>query len=84
MERGETTVNRMTVAFPLQLENHPKVLRFKEGVRRSFPFPVMAFCFLSYVQAILQHGRMLDTKRKRHNVRAKEIGIETTEKHQNP
>jgi len=37
MERGETIVHRMTVAFPLQLEKNSKALRFEVGVRRSLP-----------------------------------------------
>ena len=37
MERGETIVNRMTVAFPLQLEKGSKALRFEVGVIRSLP-----------------------------------------------
>ena len=32
MERGETIVHRMTVAFPLQLEKNSKALRFEVGV----------------------------------------------------
>ena len=37
MELGETIVDRMTVAFPLQLEKDSKALRFQVGVRRSLP-----------------------------------------------
>jgi len=32
MERWETIVHRMTVAFPLQLEKGSKALRFEVGV----------------------------------------------------
>ena len=38
MERGQTEVGRIAVAFPLQLEKGSKVPRFEVGLSRSLPF----------------------------------------------
>jgi len=36
---GDLEIHRMTVAFPLQLENRSKALRFEVGVKRNLPLP---------------------------------------------